>query len=341
MESSENAPASPEQGEDVVTHEAARRRPAREEAPQSSDCDGDTSTSAYERATTGDAAESRERLEEGDEADAGNAPADSEDDSEADARSEGSDSGSEEEVSGLAALIRKLALMKAEEKKAASPGDAAPAPAETEEPLPPVLSSFDLRGVAEHIRNGKCGNVIVMAGAGISVSAGIPDFRTPGTGLYDNLARYDLRTRRRCSSGLLPRTPSPPARRGLYPGSTRPRPAPLRASAAKGLLLRFHAEHRLTRGCRGDPRRQIVAAHGSFDSRGCLAGHAACVREVKAHVDRGAVMRCARDCDALVKPDIVFGENLPERLARRRARTSPATCSSWRASLAVHPFAGW
>ena len=27
---------------------------------------------------------------------------------------------------------------------------------------------------------------------GISVSAGIPDFRSPGTGLYDNLQKYDL-----------------------------------------------------------------------------------------------------------------------------------------------------
>ena len=34
--------------------------------------------------------------------------------------------------------------------------------------------------------------IYVLAGAGISVAAGIPDFRSPGTGLYDQIKKYDL-----------------------------------------------------------------------------------------------------------------------------------------------------
>jgi len=61
-----------------------------------------------------------------------------------------------------------------------------------EPPREMKLESFDLDGLTKYIHSSACKNIIVMAGAGISVSAGIPDFRTPGTGLYDNLEKYEL-----------------------------------------------------------------------------------------------------------------------------------------------------
>ncbi|KAL7054567.1 hypothetical protein AAHC03_025957 [Spirometra sp. Aus1] len=55
-----------------------------------------------------------------------------------------------------------------------------------------VLPSLDLEGVAKIISTGKVSNIITMVGAGISTAAGIPDFRSPSTGIYDNLEEYDL-----------------------------------------------------------------------------------------------------------------------------------------------------
>jgi hypothetical protein len=60
------------------------------------------------------------------------------------------------------------------------------------QPQQPLLESFDLNGVVELIKAGRAQRIVVMAGAGISVSAGIPDFRSPGTGLYSQLQRFSL-----------------------------------------------------------------------------------------------------------------------------------------------------
>ncbi|XP_068004584.1 NAD-dependent protein deacetylase sirtuin-3, mitochondrial isoform X4 [Melanerpes formicivorus] len=107
---------------------------------------------------------------------------------------------------------------------------------------------LSLREVAEQLRRLERRRVVVMAGAGISTPSGIPDFRSPGSGLYSNLAQYDIPYPEAIFELMyFFANPKPffTLAKELYPGNYRPNYAHyfLRLLHDKGLLLRLYTQN--------------------------------------------------------------------------------------------------
>ncbi|CAF0973213.1 unnamed protein product [Didymodactylos carnosus] len=191
----------------------------------------------------------------------------------------------------------------------------------------PVLKSFDLKGAADYMKN--CKNIIVMSGAGISTSAGIPDFRSPGTGLYSQLEKYNLPFPEAVFHLEFFRTNPKPfflLAKELYPEKFTPTPAHyfMRLLNEKKKLLRIFTQNidSLERVAE-IPADKIVEAHGTFFTAHCID----CQKEysleyVKDIIFKDEIPTCA--CGGIIKPDIVFfGESLPEKFHTLRMKDFP------------------
>jgi len=188
---------------------------------------------------------------------------------------------------------------------------------------PRVLNSLDLDGVVEYIKEGKAKNIIVMAGAGISTSAGIPDFRTPGTGLYDNLQKYNLPEPTAVFDiRYFKENPKPffLLAKELYPGSFNPTPSHyfVKLLEEKGLLLRHFTQNIDTlERVAGLSDEKLVEAHGAFHTGHCIKCRKEYSQEwIKEQIFKDEIPTCkkCKGGGGYVKPDIVFfGENLPEK----------------------------
>ena len=190
---------------------------------------------------------------------------------------------------------------------------------------------------------------VAQTGAGISTSAGIPDFRSPDTGLYANLARLNLPFAEAVFElSYFRQNPLPfyTLAHELYPGRFRPTIAHSFISLLhqKGKLLKLFTQNIdcLEREA-GVPGDMIIEAHGSFATQRCIE----CRTEfpdglMRKAVNAKEVPLCTRpSCQGLVKPDIVFfGEALPESFHRNRGLPAIADLAIvMGTSLSVQPFA--
>lgn len=190
--------------------------------------------------------------------------------------------------------------------------------------------------LAELIRTS--GPTVVLTGAGISVPSGIPDFRTPGTGLWAGVDPMEV--------AHISVWRDDPERFWSFYGERFARLDGKRPNGAHRAIVTLE-RHGLVAGVITQNIDGLHAAagshpievHGSIRTASCLrCGASYPLAETRA---RGPVPRC--DCGAVLKPGVVlFGELLPER-AMARASALAQTAGLMIAvgsSLEVWPVAG-
>ena len=157
--------------------------------------------------------------------------------------------------------------------------------------------------------------------------SGIPDFRTPETGLWANVdpmevAHIDVFERDPARFWSYYRPRFHVARRQA--AEPRPRGAG-RARAARPARGRDHPEHRPP-APRRPARENVVEVHGSIETSSCTrCGASFGLEEVDALFDERRRRRSARPAAGAVKPDVVlFGELLPESAMARAQRARRA-----------------
>lgn len=200
----------------------------------------------------------------------------------------------------------------------------------------------DAERVAELIRSS--GPVVVLTGAGISVPSGIPDFRTPMTGMWANVDPMEV-----AHISVWRRDPARfwsfygqrfAALDGKQPNGAHRAIVELQRRGLVSGVVTQNIDGLHARAGTEDP----IEVHGSIRTASCLrCGLEYSLEETRRRLAEEADGVPLCDCGAPLKPDVVlFGEFLPED-AINRATALASTAGLMLAigsSLEVYPVAG-
>jgi NAD-dependent deacetylase len=186
-------------------------------------------------------------------------------------------------------------------------------------------------------------SVVALTGAGISVPSGIPDFRTPQTGLWESVDPMEV-----AHIDVFRRDPE---RFWSFYGDRFQTLEHKRPNRAHAILAELEADHRLQAVITQNidrlharaGSRELIEVHGTIAHSSCLScGERYEIDDVRRRqrADARGIPRCG--CGRPLKPDVVlFGEYLPaDALSRAEALATEADlllCIG--TSLEVYPVA--
>lgn len=203
-----------------------------------------------------------------------------------------------------------------------------------------VAATASAERLAALLRASEC--TVALTGAGISVPSGIPDFRSPGTGMWEKVNPLEVATidafrsdPRRFWGFYRPRFAS------LADVEPNPAHEALVELERRGLLEAVITQN-VDRLHRKAGTRRLIEVHGSIDTSSCIdCGASWRLEEVEELFDDDVAV--CTGCGGQVKPDVVlFGELLPQdAMAEAQVLATRADlllCVG--SSLEVYPVAG-
>ncbi|KAI8988052.1 DHS-like NAD/FAD-binding domain-containing protein [Mycotypha africana] len=154
----------------------------------------------------------------------------------------------------------------------------------------------------------KANNIMIVTGAGVSVSCGIPDFRSE-TGIYSRLQEYELDDPQQMFDidyfRVAPEIFYSFAKE-LYPSNYEPSPSHhfVKLIEEKGKLLRNYTQNIDTLEHKANIKR-VVNCHGSFATASCVTcGYKVDGKEIEEYIMKQQIPPCPRCAEAAEKSNI-------------------------------------